>query len=56
MKKAEFIAVCPYEIGDKVYKDSRWRTITDICTLHFVKTGYVKFIYEFDSSGIYEKV
>lgn len=55
MKYAEFKAVCPYEIGDKikVIREEREEvhTITDIVCVHSVKNGTVTFLYELDNSG-----
>lgn len=45
MKYAEFKAVCPYEIGDKIKIVQEEReevhTITDIVCMHYLKTGAV---------------
>lgn len=55
MKYAEFKAVCPYEIGDKIKVIQEEReevhTITDIVCMHYLKTGTVTFLYELDNSG-----
>ena len=55
MKYAEFKAVCPYEIGDKIKVIQEEReevhTITDIVCMHYLKTGAVQFLFELDNSG-----
>ena len=55
MKYAEFKAVCPYEIGDKIKAIQEEReevhTITDIVCMHYLKTGAVQFLFELDNSG-----
>jgi len=70
MQVAAFNAVCPFEIGDKVYvlgqRMASWpgelptnekaKTITDIATVHFLKNGGIEFLYEFDNSGKYERI
>lgn len=67
MKQSYFIAQCPYEIGDMIIKKhsslggtelqieelSKAPVITDIATIHFVKTGVVSFCYELDNNGAY---
>ena len=53
MKLATFTATCPYEIGDKVNHNDVIKEITDICCMHFVKTGLVDFVYELDDCGKY---
>lgn len=55
MKYAEFKAVCPYEIGDKIKiiqeEREETHTITDIVCMHYLKTGAVQFLFELDNSG-----
>lgn len=53
MKHAVFNAYCPFEIGDKVIigETGEKVTITDIIAIHSVKTGVVKFAYEFNNDG-----
>lgn len=56
MKYAEFKAVCPYEIGDKIKviqeeRGGEIHTITDIVCMHYLKTGAVQFLFELDNSG-----
>ena len=64
MKLAAFNAVCPFEIGDKIgmrKNDSAVggrtlaiiveRTISHILSMHSVKAGTVKFLYELDNNG-----
>jgi hypothetical protein len=55
MKLVGFNAQCPFEIGDKVLVEgeNKYATITDICCLHFIKTGRIEFRYEFNESGNY---
>jgi hypothetical protein len=63
MQKAEFIAYCPYELGDTVEVSiiegmgvigyprkagTALMTITDIIAEHSLKKGTVSFIYELD--------
>lgn len=51
MKLSKFTAVCPYEIGDTVYdrRTGRYRTITDIACVQYLKSGNVEFLYELDN-------
>ena len=64
MKYAEFNAVCPFEIGDKIGMRKNAcavggrtldviveRAITDIVCMHYLKTGAVQFLFELDNSG-----
>lgn len=55
MKLAAFSARCPFEIGDRILNGNTGRThiITDICCIHFLKSGSVEFQYELDNSGRY---
>lgn len=62
MKMAEFNAVCPYEIGDKINAVKAVNgkmfsigtaTITDIACTHYVKSGKIVFTYELDNCGQY---
>jgi len=45
MQKAAFMAVCPFELGDSILKEGTSKTITDILTVHSLKTGRVVFLY-----------
>ena len=54
MKKAGFVAVCPFEIGDVIMCGSQAVEITDIMALHSLKTGKVTVRYEFNGSGVYQ--
>jgi len=56
MQKAAFMAVCPFELGDSILKEGTSKTITDILTVHSLKTGRVVFLYELDNSGHQEKI
>lgn len=52
MKFTAFNARCPYELGDRFNgTDGQVHTITDIVTLHSVKTMSVRFVYELDGNG-----
>lgn len=52
MKFAAFNARCPYELGDKIRDtEGKEHTITDIVSLHSMKTMTVRFVYELDNSG-----
>lgn len=57
MKKVEFNAFCPYEVGDKINMKcgsrSQVRTITDIACSHYIQSDKVEFTYELDGDGIY---
>lgn len=61
MNVAAFNAVCPFEIGDKVIFNSGdinvkdIHTITDIMTVHKLKSGTVEFLYELDNDRRYVK-
>lgn len=48
MQLAAFKAVCPFEIGDTVIDRDGSRVITDILAVHSIKTGTVRFMFEFD--------
>lgn len=56
MQKAAFMAVCPFELGDTILKDNTRKTVTDILTVHSLKTGQVVFLYELDNSGHQERI
>ena len=56
MQKAAFMAVCPFELGDSILKEGTSKTITDILTVHSLKTGRVVFLYELDNSGHQEQI
>lgn len=57
MVTAQFNAFCPFEIGDKVQDiTGRFRTITDIACIHYVRTGKVEFRFELDHSGRYVRI
>lgn len=56
MQKAAFAAVCPFELGDTILKGGAGKMITDILTVHSLKTGQVAFLYEFDNSGRQEQI
>jgi hypothetical protein len=55
MKYVAFNSFCPYEVGDKVYVERKQQEviITDIASVHYVRDGNVKFIYELNHSGSY---
>jgi hypothetical protein len=50
------MAVCPFELGDTILKDGIRKTVTDILTVHSLKTGQVVFLYELDNSGHQEQI
>lgn len=56
MRKAAFMAVCPFELGDSILKNGTRKTITDILVVHSLKTGQVIFLYELDNSGRQERI
>lgn len=56
MQKAAFMVVCPFELGDSILKEGTSKTITDILTVHSLKTGQVVFLYELDNSGHQEQI
>ena len=56
MQKAAFMAVCPFELGDTILKDGIRKTVTDILTVHSLKTGQVVFLYELGNSGHQEQI
>lgn len=67
MQRIDFLALCPYEIGDQVtvlpavapdaeLYIKQIGTITDIVTLISAKTGTIEFVYELDNSGEYIKL
>lgn len=51
MQKAAFVARCPFEIGDRIQCGEKLAVITDILAVHSMKTGQVKFLFEFNNSG-----
>lgn len=54
MNTVNFIASCPFEIGDRVrLTDGSIHTITDISCTHYAHTGWIEFRYELDNSGKY---
>ncbi len=56
MQAAAFKVVCPYEIGDEIItENSGIQVITDIVTIHSLKTGRAEFQYELNNSGQYVK-
>ncbi len=57
MRKSQFNAFCPVEIGDKL-RDTQGRvhTITDIACVHYVRAGKVEFRFELDRSGVYSPI
>jgi hypothetical protein len=57
MQFSAFTARCPYEIGDKI-KDISGNVfeITDIASVHYLKSQLVEFLYEFDNTGKYKKI
>lgn len=56
MQQAGFCAVCPFEVGDRIQCGEKQVVITDILAIHSVKTKRVIFKYEFDNSGVYQKI
>ena len=56
MQKAAFMAVCPFELGDTILRGGTRKTVTDILTVHSLKTGQVIFLYELDNSGQQEQI
>nr|DAR75934.1 MAG TPA: Mechanosensitive ion channel [Caudoviricetes sp.]DAX71050.1 MAG TPA: Mechanosensitive ion channel [Caudoviricetes sp.] len=56
MKKAGFVAVSPFEIGDRIQCGEKQAVITDILAIHSIKTGRVSFQYEFDNSGKHQQI
>lgn len=56
MQQAAFMAICPFELGDSILKNGTCKTITDILTVHSLKTGRVAFLYELDNSGHSEPI
>ncbi|WP_110955733.1 hypothetical protein [Anaerosinus massiliensis] len=58
MQLAAFNAYCPYEIGD-VLKNKNGMpmgTITDIMTIHYIKTGKVEFAIQINELPTWYKV
>lgn len=64
MKKIGFMAICPYEIGDKVCVMPQIasetalympmiREITDIAITMYAKSGEIEFTYQLNHSGKY---
>jgi hypothetical protein len=56
---SNFIARCPYEVGDRVilkHDKDHITTITDILCVHSLKTEETSFVYELDNSGEYHRI
>ncbi len=62
MKKEEFTATCPYEVGDEIAIAkvingevifAEMAKITDIACTHYVRSRRVEFTYELDNCGQY---
>ena len=54
MKVSSFTAKSKYEVGDIIATpDGKAMRITDICAMHYVKTGKIIFTYELNNSGRY---
>lgn len=57
MQVCKFRAKSKYEIGDIIATpDGKAMRITDICALHYCKSGKVIFTYELDNSGRYVRL
>lgn len=56
MMQAQFKVRCPFQINDRVVLvNNQTAVITDILTIHSLKTGNTEFQYELDNSGRYVK-
>lgn len=53
MQEARFVAISPFEIGDRIGVDGAVKVITDIACVHFVKDGAVTWYYQLDDSEDY---
>ena len=53
MQEARFVAISPFEIGDKINVDGVVKTITDIACVHFVKDGVVNWYYQLNDEQEY---
>lgn len=52
MVYAQFKAVCPFEIGDKITDNNgNEYIITDIACIHYLRTQKVEFMYELNNVG-----
>lgn len=51
--EAKFVAISPFEIGDRIGVDGAVKVITDIACVHFVKDGAVTFYYQLDDESEY---
>ncbi len=53
MQEARFVAVTPFEIGDRIGVDGTVKTITDIACVHFARDGAVTWYYQLDDREEY---
>lgn len=56
MQKVGFIAVCPFELGDRIQRGDTKAVITDIIAVQSLKTGQTQFLYELDNSGRQQQI
>lgn len=53
MQEMRFVAISPFEVGDRIGVDGTVKTITDIACVHFAKDGVVTWYYQLDGEGEY---
>ncbi len=53
MQEARFVAISPFEVGDRINVDGTVKTITDIACVHFAKDGVVNWYYQLDGEEEY---
>lgn len=53
MQDMRFVAISPFEIGDRIGVDGTVKTTTDIACVHFARDGAVTWYFQLDNEEDY---